>query len=328
MNRIFCCALALCIGCTFGMVPVAFGQQSAATVAAGGQGGSPFRDGDVAAGARVSEIHVFSGKAVDSVQMLYALPDGRTLTGARHGGPGGRQNIFRLDPDEYIVGLSGRHGEYIDSLQIQTNKRTTPVYGGSGGSRNYRVDVPSGNYGIGFVGRSGDYVDAIGLTYLPLRLQIAGQTEIAGGRGGSSFSDRDIPLGARISEIRIRSGQSIDSIQAVYLLQDGRTFEGPVHGGRGGNLSVFRLEPGEYITGFSGRYGDYLDSLIIRTNQRTSQTFGGRGGSRNFAINVPAGNQVSSLTGRSGEYLDAIGLLYSPVDTLSQPRRPRFRADR
>ena len=329
MNRFLCCAFAFCIICTLGMVPFGFGQQPAATATAGGTGGSAFRDGDIPAGARVAEIHVYSGKAVDSVQMIYAFPDGRTLAGARHGGAGGRQNIFRLDADEYIVGLSGRYGDYLDSLQIQTNKRTTPAYGGSGGSRNYRVDVPSGNHGVGFVGRSGDYLDAIGLTYLPLTLRIAGQTEIAGGRGGAAFSDRDIPMGAKISEIRIRSGQSIDSIQAVYVLQDGRAFEGPGHGGRGGNLNVFRLEADEYITGLSGRYGDYLDSLTITTNRRKSQVFGGRGGSRNFAISVPAGNQVSGLTGRSGEYLDAIGLLYSVVDTSPQRRRPgRFRTDR
>jgi hypothetical protein len=152
-------------------------------------------------------------------------------------------------------------------------------------------------------------------------LRIAGQTEIAGGNRGSVFSDSNIPMGAKISEIRVRAGKNIDSIQAVYVLQDGRTLEGPLHGGRGGNLNIFKLNPNEYITGISGRFGDYIDSLSIQTNQRSSPVFGGSGGSGNFAITVPSGNMAVSLSGRSGEYLDAIRLNYASNETPSQKRR-------
>jgi len=327
-NELLCrgiCAVLL----MFGMSCLGFGQQTEATNIAGGRGGTSFSDTAIPSGAIVSEVHIYSGEIVDSVQLLYTLSDGRTQLSPRHGGTGGNQNTFRLDSDEYIVGLSGRYGEYVDSIRIHTNKRASPLYGGRGGSQDYRIVVASGNHGVGFLGRSGEYLDAIGLIYSPI--YIAGtQAGVYGGRGGSPFSDAEIPLGARLSEVRMYAGNNVDGIQAVYALPDGRTFEGPVHGGTGGRKNVFRLDAGEYLIGISGRYGELVDSLTLRTNKRTSQTFGGRGGSRNFSFQVPAGTQAIGFTGRAGRYLDAIGLNYAPLNVSyrnqPQPRRLyRFR---
>lgn len=264
---------------------------------------------------RVSEVYVFSGDVVYAVQMRYILSDGRAAMSSRHGKPVGQQNVFRLDLDEYIIGISGRYSSYIYSLQIHTNKRTSPLFGGSGGSQDYRIDVAAENQAVGFVGRAGRYLHAIGLISLPLTIPQAGQTRIVGGEGGSAFSDCDIPRGARISEVRVRSGSTVDSIQAVYTLQDGRLLEAPVHGGEGGSLSVLRLDSDEYITGFSGRSGVYIDSLSIRTNKRTTQVFDGPGGSAIFEINVPTGKQAIGFAGRSSSHLDAIGLNYATIET-------------
>lgn len=311
---------------TFSGAPVGFGQETASTEIAGGRGGSPFADSEKPNGGEITEVHIFSGDHIDAVQMVYILPDGRILRGPRHGGSGGRQNIFRLDSDEYIVGLSGRCGDFIDSIRLQTNKRTSPVYGGSGGNREFRIDVPSGNQAVGFIGRAGSYVDAIGLITAPRYILYVDQTPIAGGRGGAVFSDRDIPIGARISEVRVRAGDIIDAIQAMYILPNGQQLEGSWHGGRGGRIAYFRLEPDEYIIGLSGRYGDHIDSLQIHTNRRNSQLFGGRGGDRSYRLDVPTGNQTVGFIGRSGSYLDAIGLNYAKIESSKRrsPRRGRF----
>ncbi len=312
-------AISICVSLT------GFAQQPIPTRVVGGQGGIQFSDVEIPPGVRVLEVYVFYGNYIDAVQMRYVLPNGRTVEGPRRGGPGGQQRVFRIDSDEYIIGLSGRYGNYIDSLQVHTNKRTSPLFGGSGGRFDYHIDVAPGNQAVGFVGRAGNYLDAIGLTFTPITIRQAGQTTIAGGEGGTAFSDRDIPLGARISEVRVRSGNAIDAIQAVYVLQDGRLLEGPVHGGLGGNSSVFRLDPDEYIVGISGRFGLYIDSISIQTNKRSSQVFGGPGGSRNFQISVPQGNQAIGFAGRSGKYLDAIGLNYTTVSDDRRQRPNRFR---
>ncbi len=292
-----------------------FAQRPAATAIQGGQGGTSFAGMEIPEDARILQINVFSGDWVDAVQIIYILQDGRTLESPRYGGSNGDRRVFRIDSDEYIVGVSGRYGRYIDSLRIHTNKRTSPVFGGRGGDRAYNIELPSGNYAVGFIGRAGNYLDAIGLAYLPLAMRDLQQTRIAGGRGGTAFADKDIPMGAIVSAVRVRGGDFIDSVQMIYTLTDGRTFEGPVHGGQGGRSSVFRLDRDEYITGISGRYGEYIDSLVFHTNKRTSTSFGGRRGSRSFQINVPSGNQAIGFVGRAAEYLDALGLTYIPAKT-------------
>src|SRR5690606_9809878 len=120
-------------------------QTAGATATAGGSGGSAFSDLDVPQEARVVEVHVYSGRYVDAVQMQYALPDGRVAAGPRHGGPGGTLSVFRLDSDEVILAVSGRYGDYIDSIRIHTSKRTSPLLGGSGGRQDYRIEIPANN---------------------------------------------------------------------------------------------------------------------------------------------------------------------------------------
>jgi hypothetical protein len=305
-----------------------FAQTPGATQTAGGSGGTAFSDIDVPQGARVLEVHVYSGRYVDAVQMQYALPDGRVVTGPRHGGPGGSLSALRLDSDEALVGLSGRFGEYIDSIRIHTSKRTSQLLGGSGGRQDYRIQVPARHQGVGFTGRAGNYLDAIGLTYVPQMMVPAGFTKTAGGTGGEQFADRQIPLDARISQIRIRAGRYVDSIQAVYALPGGSLYEGPLHGGTGGSLNVLELAEDEYVTGISGRMGNYVDSIVIHTNRRSFPAYGGSGGRQSFRIEVPAGNQAIGFTGRAARYLDSIGLGYAPRAGSSGRRNTRFRIRR
>ncbi|MBZ5661384.1 MAG: hypothetical protein LAO08_13345 [Acidobacteriia bacterium] len=301
---------------------LATAQQATVTDVVGGPGGREFLDPQPEQGARVIEVQVHSGEFVDSVQLVYMLGDGRTVMGPLHGGPGGQLGVFHLDADEYLTGASGRAGDYIDSIEFQTNKKTTPTFGGNGGRRDFHVDLPPNAQATGFAGRSGEYLDAIGLTFTPLRRRLfsgfgsgpqPGQTALAGGSGGTEFVDADVPAGGRIVEVRIHSGEYVDSIQMIYSMPDGRPLEAARHGGEGGRSVSFRLDQGEYIVGLSGRCGTYVDSLRIHTNKRTSELFGGRGGDREFRVDVPDPdhNQATGFFGRSGEYLDSIGLSYA-----------------
>jgi hypothetical protein len=304
----------------------AVAQQARVTEIAGGPGGVAFLDQEPPQGARVIEVQVHSGVNVDSVQLVYMLNDGRTVMGPQHGGEGGGLNVFHLDADEYLTGISGRSGIYIDSIRFLTNKRTSPTFGGGGGNRDFEVDIPANAQATGFVGRAGSYLDAIGLTFIPLRhrpfsdvavVQQQGQTSLAGGSGGNEFID-DAPPGSRIVEVLVRGGNFVDSVQMIYDLPGGRLQEAARHGGSGGSAGSFRLEPGEYITGLSGRCGNQVDSLRIHTNRRTSKLFGGGGGEREFRIDVPDGSQATGFSGRSGLYVDAISLTYA---RLSAPHR-------
>jgi hypothetical protein len=307
-----------------GFSPLGFPQQPAVTTIAGGSGGTAFADVEVPNNARILQVSVFFGRLIDAVQMQYMLPNGQIMMGRRHGGPGGQERIFRIDSDEFITGISGRYDQQIDSIQFHTNKRSSEIYGGTGGRQDFALNVADGYQAIGFVGRSGTYLDAVGLAYIPQRILQMQKTSLAGGTGGKQFEDSAIPINSRISEVRIRSGKMIDSIQAVYTLNNGTLFEASAHGGNGGKLDIFRLDADEYIIGISGRSGNMLDSLTILTNKRSSPIYGGPGGRRDFKIEIPSGNQAVGFIGRSGNQLDAIGLSYAP-DSRSPRKRSRFR---
>lgn len=137
----------------------------------------------------------------------------------------------------------------------------------------------------------------------------------SGGVGGVQFSDLQISGGyssdnRRLTEIRIRSGAFVDGIQTVYENQTGQKFESPWHGGSGGTLSVFKLEPDEFVTRISGKYGWYVDRIEIVTNKGRNKGWGGTGGAKHFIYNAPPASYIHGFGGSSGRFVDSIGVIF------------------
>jgi len=107
--------------------------QAGQTIVVGGAGGAAFSDPGIPRGAKISEVQVRSGDRINAIQMVFKLLDGRILEGQVQGGEGGTPGVFQLDPDEYLVGLSGSSGVHIHSISIRTNRRTSQVFGESSG---------------------------------------------------------------------------------------------------------------------------------------------------------------------------------------------------
>jgi len=128
----------------------------------GGVGGGYFSDGQTG-GRKLIEVRIRSGAFIDSIQTVYADALGQQFVSPMHGGNGGTLAIFKLSPGEWITRISGRHGSFVDSLLIQTNKGRIKGFGGTGGSVNYTYTAPPGTRIHGFFGRSGKFVDAIGV---------------------------------------------------------------------------------------------------------------------------------------------------------------------
>lgn len=128
----------------------------------GGPGGAQF-DSQIPHRSRIIEIRIRAGAYIDALQIIYQTRDGGIHHFPRNGGPGGQLYRFILHRGEFIMGISGRYGRFVDSIRIHTNRRVSPRYGGIGGTHNYRAIAPSNTEIIGFFGRSGLYVDAIGI---------------------------------------------------------------------------------------------------------------------------------------------------------------------
>jgi hypothetical protein len=126
-----------------------------------------------------------------------------------------------------------------------------------------------------------------------------------GGDGGDAFSD-DLTEVARLFGFVIRSGDKVDSIQAIYQREDGSSFSGPQHGGNGGTQDSFAFSEGEVVIEVSGRAGSELDQISITTNRRTYGPFGGNGG----VAWVFECSEAGGIFGRAGAKVDQIGFFY------------------
>lgn len=131
---------------------------------AGGNGGKPFDHYDIPEGGRLTAIHIFADWVINGIQFDYIDADGQSGDNPLIGGPGGKHHIFNLDEDEYLTGISGRAGWYIDSIRFHTNRNGSPVYGGPGGDRDFSFVAPEGFEIGGLLGRSGWYIDALGVS--------------------------------------------------------------------------------------------------------------------------------------------------------------------
>jgi hypothetical protein len=59
--------------------------------------------------------------------------------------------------------ISGRCGNFVDSLQIQTNLQLFNKSGGQGGANEYRFQAAHGEEFVGFHGKAGNFIDAVGV---------------------------------------------------------------------------------------------------------------------------------------------------------------------
>ena len=136
------------------------------------------------------------------------------------------------------------------------------------------------------------------------------QTQIFGGNGGSVYNAKsqiEFNTNFRLSKIKMRSGDLIDSIQFVF--NDGvQQYELPAMGGTGGKPGEFVLSQGETIQKIIVKHSKFLSGLQFVTNTgRTSQMFGKGAGQRSEVI---INGNLLAYGGRAGALIDAIQFYY------------------
>jgi hypothetical protein len=98
------------------------------------------------------------------------------------------------------------------------------------------------------------------------------RSETVGGPGGRPFTDGQ-PERARLTGIRIRAADRIDSIQMIY-----DNVPSEKHGKDGGTLTEITFEPDEYILSISGRAAKLVDKLTLQTIKASSVRISGGAG--------------------------------------------------
>jgi hypothetical protein len=107
----------------------------------------------------ITQIDMWTGDAVDAIQIKY----GRVF-GGRHGGDSGDYHSFKLDPGDNVTQVSGRAGDNIDRICIQTERNPEATcFGGDGG--NYFQAQSPGAIVVAFAGKSGKYNDSLDVIF-------------------------------------------------------------------------------------------------------------------------------------------------------------------
>ncbi len=131
---------------------------------AGSGGGIPFSCCDLI-GSRVYAVHVVYEKYVLSVQMEYRDDNGRAIQGPSVGSIKGHHEFFYLEDGEYLTGIVGSAGLFVDSIRFVTSTgRSSPLYGGTGGAP-YRFLAPPNTEVVGFDGSADNFLKKVGIVY-------------------------------------------------------------------------------------------------------------------------------------------------------------------
>lgn len=129
----------------------------------GGTGGKEFCDDIHKQDCQVMEVHIYSQQRVNAIQIIHETCNGERHSFPLHGSAFGDHYVLKLDGDEFITSINGQYNMQIDSIRIQTNKKTSPLLGEGSDTGEYRYEVPPGSEIVGFFGRDSDMLHAIGV---------------------------------------------------------------------------------------------------------------------------------------------------------------------
>jgi len=138
----------------------------------GGGGGFPFQDDFLSSDERILQVNLRTGNFVDAVQVVYENASGvrRAMPVHGAGDKSDREQTFTahvvLDADEFITGILGRSGAFLDSVFFTTNLGRYGPFGGNGG-KPLEIRIPDDQRVIGFFGRAGNFVGALGILVSP-----------------------------------------------------------------------------------------------------------------------------------------------------------------
>lgn len=119
-----------------------------------------------------------------------------------------------------------------------------------------------------------------------------------------------------ITKIRVYHGAALDGVRFYYT----SSREPDIIGKENLRFTDVLFNPGEYITKFNIRNGEWIDAIQFQTNQRISPMIGGKGGHLS-SLEAPEEYAIVGMYGFCGSWLDAIGIVYAKTEQKNSEGR-------
>ena len=157
-------------------IPSGSGLKEIQSPVEGDQQGRLFYD-NLPKGHHITEIKIYTSKiwgktVISGLQTVLLSPAAKKIEQTLLGKKTISENIFTLDDDECITGVTGtkngESGNYIYSIQITTSKKTSPLYGERAtekGRESFNLPMPDDAVFNGFVGNFNNNMTGIGIKY-------------------------------------------------------------------------------------------------------------------------------------------------------------------
>jgi hypothetical protein len=119
---------------------------------------------------RISELRVLHNSVyIFGLEAIYEV-NGNSFSGGQHVGSELDYSVVNqavpLAWGETITGISGKHGNVIDSMSITTSTGKIYTFGGSGGESSYSVYIPSGKNVKSIAGGLGGHLHNFSCYYI------------------------------------------------------------------------------------------------------------------------------------------------------------------
>ncbi|KAJ4878504.1 Jacalin-related lectin 14 [Raphanus sativus] len=291
--------------------------------AIGSTNGFTFDDGSDHDG--VSKIYVGGGlqgilymefEYVKSEQLKFG-----SLVGRRHRGfiETFEINHVKNEHLESVEGYYDHESGYIQGLQFKTNFRVSELIGYEKGNK-FTLEV-KGRKISGFHGymrkRNIVSLGAYFTTILPSRL------DVKGGKGGHQWDDGANHDG--VTKIHVRGGfEGIQYIKFDYVLKNGETQDGPIHGISGSGftqtfeINHFNDEHLAYVEGYYDDASGVIQALQFTTNLKTSDVLGYEKGKK-FLL-AEKGKKIIGFHGYADKNLNSLGAYFTTVSLTKSER--------
>ena len=214
-----------------------------------------------------------AGEQADTHHLALLLPDGKRLEAI------GSYSGVRSRGTLSLLSIQRLRTLRTTSQSTASPEFSTPLFGGSGGTRSYNLDCGNGSVLVGAMYKAGLWMDALGIICQQVNPQTGAlEREFTrgpvGGSGGAARIARCGP--GRVAQgIRAFSGQYINEF----------------------NMRCSQWEPSRKAPVFEGQ--------ICNPDTVSCLAFGGSGGARSDLFFCPAGTVGKAFRGKHGTYVDS-----------------------